>query len=78
MDSNKLVIAIVAGFYYGAAKGRSQGFDDGKKAGLAEATENAKKEAAAEINPFGEAATPVNPFAEEANPLENVKTNPFE
>lgn len=73
-----LIVGATAGFYFGMAKGKMQGFNDGKDAGLTQAADNAKKEAAAQINPFSDAAAPVNPFAEKTNPLENIKTNPFE
>jgi len=73
-----LIIGAAAGFYFGAAKGMSQGFEAGKKAGIAEAADSANKEAAAQVNPFSGDAASTNPFADKNNPLDKVKTNPFE
>jgi uncharacterized membrane protein YraQ (UPF0718 family) len=77
-----LVIGLVAGYFYGHAKGIDKG-----RADLLAQQEQAQQEAAAKVlkevqeaaNPFTEEEQVVNPFekVEYKNPFEGATVNPF-
>lgn len=79
-----LIAGGVAGFYSGAVSGKrmdkAQGYQEGRLAGLKEATvlaeqKEAEKNAAAAVNPF--TATSSDVFSGSTNPYEGVTINPF-